>query len=164
MVLTRSYKHEDLREESTMNTMLRWSPTRQFHFHPDVNDLSERFFGGATDETAQRASWLPAAEGRMEDGTYVIQLALPGVDPKDVAVSWMDNVLTVKGQRKAGPDTADKEYFVREVTYGGFERSFALPEGVDGAQVEAKYANGMLEVRIPAPRTAVQRMIEVKAA
>jgi len=35
-----------------MNTMLRWSPTRQFHFHPDVNDLSERFFGGATDETA----------------------------------------------------------------------------------------------------------------
>src|SRR5437899_7428174 len=164
MVLTRSYKHEDLREESTMNTMLRWSPTRQFHFHPDVEDLSERFFGGATDETAQRTSWLPAAEGRMEDGTYVIQLALPGVDPKDVAVSWMDNVLTVKGERKAGPDTADKDYFVREVAYGGFERSFALPEGVDGAQVEAKYANGMLEVRIPAPRAAVPRMIEVKAA
>src|SRR5207247_777709 len=103
MVLTRSYKHEDLREESTMNTMLRWSPTRQFHFHPDVNDLSERFFGGATDETAQRASWLPAAEGRMEDGTYVIQLALPGVDPQDVKVSLMDHVLTVTGQPKAGP-------------------------------------------------------------
>jgi HSP20 family molecular chaperone IbpA len=48
--------------------------------------------------------------------------------------------------------------------YGGFERSFALPEGVDGAQVGAKYANGMLEVRIPAPRAAVPRMIEVKAA
>src|SRR5436309_3331162 len=89
MVLTRSYKHEDLREESTMNTMLRWSPTRQFHFHPDVNDLSERFFGGATEETAHLASWLPAAEGRMEDGTYVIQLALPGVDPQDVEVSLM---------------------------------------------------------------------------
>jgi len=164
MVSTRSYKHEDLREESTMNTMLRWSPTRQFHFHPDVNDLSERFFGGATDETAQRASWLPAAEGRMEDGTYVIQLALPGVDPQDVKVSLMDNVLTVKGERKADHDTVGKDYFVREVAYGAFERNFALPEGVNAAQVEAKYARGMLEVRVPAPQATTPRTIEVKAA
>src|SRR5947199_3659386 len=98
-----------------MNTMLRWSPTRQFHFHPDVNDLSERFFGGATDETAQRASWLPAAEGRMEDGTYVIQLALPGVDPQDVKVSWMDKGLTVKGERKEHKDNTGTDHFVREV-------------------------------------------------
>jgi HSP20 family protein len=151
--------------EDTMNTMLRWSPTRKFHFHHDVDDLSLRFFDGATDEAVQRpASWLPAAEGRIEDGTYVIQLALPGVDPKDVAVSLMDNVLTVKGERKADPDTADKDYFVREVAYGGFQRSFSLPEGVDATQVEAKYANGMLGVRIPAPRASMPRTIEVKAA
>ena len=79
-------------------------------------------------------------------------------------MSLMDNVLTVKGERKPGPDTPDKDYFVREVAYGGFQRSFALPEGVDANQVEAKYANGMLEVRIPAPRAAMPRTIEVKAA
>ncbi len=154
-------------EDSAMTTMMHWSPfTQKFHLHHHhVEDLFPRFVDDTTDETAPPvASWLPAAEGRLEDGTYIIQFALPGVDPKDVAVSWMDNVLTVKGERKAGPDTADKDYFVREVAYGGFERSFALPEGVDGAQVEAKYANGMLEVRIPAPRAAVPRMIEVKAA
>src|SRR5882762_10383929 len=150
--------------EHTMNTMLRWSPTRKFHFHQDVDDRF-RFFDGVTDETVQRpASWLPAAEGRIEDGTYVIQLALPGIDSKDVAVSLMDNVLTVKGERKPDPDTTDKEYFVREVAYGEFQRSFALPEGVDATQVEAKYANGMLKVRIPAPRAAMPRTIEVKAA
>ena len=148
-----------------MNTMLRWSPARQFHFHHDVDDLLERFVGGATDEAAQRArSWLPVAEGWIEDGIYVIQLALPGVDPKDVEVSWMDNLLTVKGERKADHDTASKDYFVREVAYGAFQRSFELPEGVDAAQVEAKHANGMLEVRVPAPRAATPRMIEVKAA
>ncbi len=149
-----------------MSTMLRWSPTRKFHFHHEADDLFLRFFEGVTtDETVQRpASWLPAAEGRIEDGTYVIQLALPGVDPKDVAVSLMDNVLTVKGERKADPHTTDKDYFVREVAYGGCQRSFALPEGVDATQVEAKYANGMLEVRIPAPRASMPRTIEVKAA
>jgi len=99
-----------------------------------------------------------------EDGTYVIQVALPGMDPKDVVVSLMDNVLTVKGERKADHDTTGKDYFVREVAYGAFQRSFALPEGIDAAQVEAKYANGMLEVRVPAPRAATLRTIEVKAA
>ncbi len=148
-----------------MNTMLRWSPTRKFHFHHDVDDLFLRFFDGVTDEAVQRpASWLPAAEGRIEDGTYVIQLALPGVDSRDVAVSLMDNVLTVKGERKAEPDTTGKDYFVREVVYGAFQRSFELPDGVDAAQVEAKYANGMLEVKVPAPRAATPRTIEVKAA
>jgi HSP20 family protein len=147
-----------------MNTMLRWSPTRQFHFHQAPENFFERFVGGTTDEAAQRSSWLPPAEGRVEDGTYVIQLALPGVDSKDVGVSVMDNVLTIKGERKPDHDTAGKDYFVREVAYGTFQRDFALPEGVDTAQVEAKYANGMLEVRVPAPRAATPRMIEVKAA
>jgi HSP20 family protein len=147
-----------------MTTMLRWSPTRQFHFHHDGDDLFQRFFGGATDEAAQRAPLLPAVEGRMEDGTYIMQFALAGVDPKDVAVSLMDNVLTVRGERKADHDSTGKDYFVREVAYGAFQRSFALPEGVDAAQVEAKSANGMLEVRIAAPPAATPRMIEVKAA
>jgi HSP20 family protein len=145
-----------------MNTMLRWSPARQFHYH--VDDLFEGFLGGATDEAAQRPRWLPAAEGRLEDGTYVIQLALPGVDPKDVKVSLMDNVLTVTGERQADHDTAGTDYFVREVAYGAFQRDFALPEGVDAARVEAKYERGMLEVRVPAPQAATPRMIEVKAA
>jgi HSP20 family protein len=148
-----------------MTTMLRWSPTRQSHYHHDLDALWPGFVNGATDEVAQRApTWLPAAEGRIDDGAYVIQLAMPGVDPKDVQVSWMNNVLTVKGERKADHDTTGKDYFVRELAYGEFQRTFELPEGVDVAHVEAKYANGMLEVKVPAPHVATPRMIEVKAA
>ena len=148
-----------------MNSMLRWSPTRQFHVHHDVDDVLERLASsGVTEQSAQGArSWLPAAEGWMENGTYVIRLALPGVDPKDVAVSWMDNVLTVKGERKADPDSTGKGYFVREIAYGAFQRNFELPAGVDAADVKAKHVSGMLEVSVPAPRLAKPRMIEVTA-
>ena len=149
-----------------MTTMMHWSPTQKFHLHHHhVEDLFPRFFGSATDEATQPASsWYPATEGRLEDGTYVIQFALPGVDPKEVALSLIDNVLTVKGERNANHDSTGKDYFVREVAYGAFQRSVTLPEGVDAAAVEAKYANGMLEVRVPAPRAAARRMIEIKAA
>jgi len=148
-----------------MNAMLHWSPAARFHFHQPSEDLFPQVFDGATNDTPQpAASWLPATEGRIEDGSYVIQFALPGVDPKEVKVSLMDNVLTVKGERKADHDTTGKDYFVREVVYGSFQRSVALPKGVDADQVEAKYANGMLEVRVPTPRAATPRTIEVKAA
>ena len=150
-----------------MTTMIRWSPftPNLHHHHHDVDDRFRRFFDGTTDQGAQdAASWSPAVEGRIENGTYVIQLALPGVDPKGVQVSLMDNILTVKGERKADHETAGKDYFVREVAYGAFQRSFALPEGIAAAHVEAKYANGMLEVRVPAPQAATPRTIEVKAA
>ena len=148
-----------------MSTTLHWSPTSRFHFHHPVDDLFPGFFSAATAEAPRPAmSWLPATEGRIEDGTYIIQFALPGVDPKEVNVSLMDNRLTVKGERKADHDTTGKDYFVREVVYGTFERSVALPEGVDAAHVEAKYANGMLEVRVPTPRAATPRMIEIKSA
>ncbi len=151
-----------------MTTMMHWSPfTSQFHLHHHhVEDLFPRFVdGAAADEAAPpAASWLPAVEGRLEDGTYIIQFVLPGVDPKAVEVSLMDNLLTIQGERKANHDPTGKDYFVREVAYGAFERSVTLPEGVDAAQVEAKCVNGMLEVRVPAPRAATPRMIEVKAA
>ena len=61
----------------------------------------------------------------------------------------MDNVLTVKGERKTDHETAGKDYFVRELAYGAFQRNFQLPEGVDVAHVEAKHSNGMLEVGSP---------------
>jgi HSP20 family protein len=155
------------REDSAMTTMMHWSPfTSKFHLHHHhVEDLLPRLVEGAIDEAAPAAaSWLPAAEGRLEDGNYIIRFALPGVDPKEVEVSLMDNSLTIKGERKANHESTGKDYFVREVTYGAFQRSVMLPEGVDAAQVEAKYVNGMLEVRVPAPRAATPRMIEVKAA
>ena len=150
-----------------MTTMMHWSPfTSKFHLHHHLlEDLFPRFVDDAAAEAAPpTASWLPAAEGRLEDGTYVIQFALPGVDPKAVEVSVMDNFLTVKGERKANHDPTGKDYFVREVAYGAFQRSFELPAGVDAAQVEAKCSNGVLEVRVAAPRAAMARTIEVKAA
>jgi hypothetical protein len=122
-----------------MTTMLRWSTTRQFHFHHDLDALLPGFFNGAADEAAQRVTaWLPAAAGRID--------------------------VTIEGERKADHDTTGKDYFLRELAYGAFQRTFALPEGADVAHVEAKYANSMLEVRVPVPHVATPKMIEVKAA
>ena len=147
-----------------MNTMLRWSPSRQFHFHQDPENMFERFLGSIANDAAQRSSWLPAAEARIEDGTYVLQLALPGVDPKEVSVSLMDNVLTIKGERKAESKKTEAGYERVERVAGTFLRRFTLPETAQADAITAKQANGVLEVSIPKQAQQQPKRIEVQAA
>lgn len=137
-----------------------------FQLRSEIDDVFGRFVGSQVDETPQawEPTWTPAVEGTREDGHYVIRVALPGVDPKDVEVAVTENELTIKGQRRRQGETMGDRYFARELAYGAFERRFTLPEGIDAAKVYAKYVNGMLEVRVPEPVVVGPKrvMIEVE--
>ena len=144
--------------------LTRWSP---FALHREVDDLFNRFFGNAwrpsrPDQGDSTPTWWPAVESYTQNGTLCIRVALPGVDPKDVDVSVTDRTLTISGSRKATDEGVEGNYFQREFAYGSFERSFAIPDGVDAGQVNAKYANGMLEISMPAPQLAVPKKIEIQ--
>jgi HSP20 family protein len=51
-----------------------------------------------------------------------------------------------------------------ERSFGEFQRSFVLPEGVEGAKIEASMAKGVLTVTVPKNAEAAPKKIEVKAA
>lgn len=60
-------------------------------------------------------------------------------------------MLTISGERKFEKKD-DKEQFHRiERSYGKFQRSFAVPEGVDANAIQATFNNGVLEVVLPKP-------------
>ena len=144
--------------------LTRWSP---FALHRDVDDLFGRFFGNAwrqlgVDDGDSTPTWWPAVESYAQNGTLCLRVALPGVDPKDVDVSVTDGTLTIGGSRKAAHEGVEGSYFQREFGYGSFERSFTIPDGVDAGQVNAKWANGMLEISMPAPQLAAPKRIEIQ--
>ena len=56
------------------------------------------------------AGWAPAVDIKYEDGPYVLQADLPGIDPKDIQLHMEDGVLTLKGQRRSEP-TQNKENY-----------------------------------------------------
>ncbi len=146
-----------------MMHVTRWSPfTPAFQLRRDIDDLFGRFVGQVAGEGGRAsAEWSPAVEGSEEDGQWVIRAALPGVDPKDVEVTLVEGQLTIKGQRRQAGEAKNGNYFARELSYGAFERSFSLPEGVDPAKVTARYTNGMLEVRVPKPIAEAPRKVAI---
>jgi HSP20 family protein len=143
----------------------RWTPfAPAFQLRRDIDDLFGRFFGQMSGNDGSQAGteWTPAVEGWEEDGHWVIKAALPGVDPKDVEVAMAQNQLTIKGERKRATEAKHDTYFAREMTHGSFERSFTMPEGVDPAKVNARYANGVLEVRVPKPVAEAPRKVAIE--
>jgi HSP20 family protein len=147
----------------------RFAPmTPMFQLRRDIDDLFGRVFGqmsgGEHTAPGDWASWTPAVEGAEDEHNYRIRVALPGVDPKDVEVTMAEGQLTIKGHRRADTEGKGSNYFARELSYGGFERTFTLPESVDAGKIAARFSNGMLEVTVPKPVAEAPRKVEIAVA
>ena len=98
-----------------------------------------------------------------EKDTYKITADMPGLDKKDIAVEIKNGVLSLSGEKKEEKTEKDKNrYYHYERRFGSFRREFALPDHVDADHVEAKYANGVLELTLNKTEGAKPKQIEVK--
>jgi len=107
---------------------------------------------------------MPSTDVTETDKEIEITAELPGMEEKDVQINLVDNVLTIRGEKKAEKEEKDKNYRLVERSYGSFERSIALPEGVKAEDVKASIAKGVLTVKVAKPAPAQAKKIEVKSA
>jgi HSP20 family protein len=121
--------------------------------HREMNrlfdDVFSRFEGGMPSLLGRIPSW-PSIEATETDKDVRISAELPGMDEKDVEVLVDEDVLTIRGEKKA--ESEDKERRFSERYYGRFERRVPLGQDVDEDKVEAAFKNGVLTITVP--RTA----------
>jgi HSP20 family protein len=60
--------------------------------------------------------------------------------------------------------STDVDVLHEEISYGAFERTFTMPDGVDADKLSAEYKDGVLEITAPVAASALPRRIEVKTA
>jgi HSP20 family protein len=107
---------------------------------------------------------MPSMDVTETDKEIELTAELPGLEEKDVQVNFADNVLTIRGEKTAQKEEKDKNYQLVERSYGSFERSIELPDGIDPNAIKASIAKGVLTVRVPKPAPAQVKKIEVKTA
>lgn len=108
----------------------------------------------------------PAVDVAERENEYEITAELPGLDEKDIEVRLSNGNLTIKGEKKEEKEEKEKDYYLSERRYGAFTRTFRVPDGVDADKVEARFAKGVLTVKLPktAQARSQEKKIEVKAA
>ena len=114
--------------------------------------------------TGGAAELPPNLDVTETDKQIEITAELPGLEEKDVQVNLADNVLTIRGEKKAEKEEKDKAYRLVECSYGSFVRSLELPDGVNAEAIKASIDKGVLKVTVPKPAPAQVKKIDVKAA
>ncbi|KAG1878598.1 small heat shock protein [Suillus tomentosus] len=134
------------------------------HFHYDPFTEFERLFDDAFSARFRPTSDVSrAVESGSRVGTFrpkmdLIEIEnnkimavfdLPGMQPENVTIDVQQNRLTISGEMKAESNRTEKDYAVRERTYGKFSRILQLPVGTEPKDVDAKMENGVLKVTFP---------------
>jgi len=108
------------------------------------------------------AALRPSMDVAETDKEIEITAELPGLREDEVQVDVSNDILTVKGEKKAEKEEKDKNYYVVERSFGSFSRSVQLPSAIDADQIKATLSNGVLKVVIPKPAASQSKKIEVK--
>ena len=106
---------------------------------------------------------MPQVEVLQRGNDLVVRADLPGLRREDVHVHLEDGLLTVSGERRFESTEEEDGVYHSERSYGRFSRSIPLPDGVDADACQAKFTDGVLEVRVPLPvQQSRSRRIEVR--
>ena len=96
-----------------------------------------------------------------QDGA-IVTAELPGVDPDDIDILVVDDILTLKGGRQPDELKEGETYHRRERRHGGFTRALQLPFQVDADKVEAVFEKGVLRISLPRAEADKPKKIAIK--
>jgi len=132
-----------------------------FTLHREMNRLFEqafRSFDLTPFGSVQAMSW-PNVEVSETDKEMKVTAELPGLEQKDVAVEFANNVLRISGEKKS--EAEDKERRFSERYYGRFERRIPV-EDVETDKIAASFRNGVLTVTLPRSPTAKEKVKRIE--
>ncbi|MCD6046101.1 MAG: heat-shock protein [Gammaproteobacteria bacterium] len=139
------------------NVLVSASPPKHNPFWPLQNALDNamsEFYGwfepfNFPTERFENILLHPAIDIVDSEDQFKVEAEMPGMGEEDVQVSINNNVLTIKGEKTTSKQDKSKNYRMREISYGSYERSVLLPDTVDVDKAKASFKKGMLWVVLP---------------
>ena len=132
--------------------------TRSNGLATELDGLLNEFFRPALVRGTADAATI-RVEVKETNDAYTVHAELPGVKKEDIAIEIDGDTVTIAAEVKRESEAKDGEKVLRsERLYGKTERRFALPAEIDEAMVEAKFADGVLELALPKKAPTVRKI------
>ncbi len=123
--------------------------------HREMNRLFDDVFNRFDVPSLGRNIPWPSIEVVSSENEVRVSAELPGTDEKDIEVLLDDDVITIRGEKKA--ESEDKERRFSERYYGRFERVIQLPFAIEEGKAEASFDNGVLMLTLSKSPKAQER-------
>jgi len=137
-----------------MNELARWDPFQESPF-----GLIPALFQPVASRFATSGPRMDVAE--LGDA-YQLAVELPGVRKEAIQVNVYKNSVTIAAEAaEEKPEGEEPNWLLRERTFGKLSRSITLPEELDDAGSQAKYADGVLTLTLKKQRASQTRRLTV---
>ena len=104
---------------------------------------------------------IPKVNIYETDAEFHVEMAAPGMTKDDFKVELDNNMLTISSQKEFENVEDDKKnYQRREYSFQSFVRSFHLPDSAEAEKINAKYADGILNLVIPKKEEAKRKPVK----
>jgi HSP20 family protein len=141
-----------------MQNLISYDPRADSNF----DELFRGFFRPVRLEGAPTPLTIKMDVTETENG-YLVHSEMPGIKKEDIDVAIEGNQVTISAEVKREWEKRDGDRLLRSERYfGNVYRSFTLPAELDESACEAKYDNGVLELKLvqkaaaPGKRLAIQ--------
>lgn len=104
---------------------------------------------------------MPAFDITESEKGYRVSTELPGIGVKDLEVTLIEGVLKIKGEKRQEAEKNEDNYLRIERSYGSFERSFRIPNGIEANKIDATYKDGILNLTIPKSKETKSKKIKI---
>ena len=108
--------------------------------------------------------WKPSLELEEKDNEFRLQIAVPGVEPKDIDIEVTPEDILVKAELHHEHKEERGVVHACEFNSGSLFRSIHLPKKIDADKVKAEFKNGVLSLKAPVAEEARAKRIRVDAA
>ncbi|OGP72092.1 MAG: molecular chaperone [Deltaproteobacteria bacterium RBG_13_58_19] len=142
-----------------------WRPFREVsRLRREMDRLWDEYFGpGRRALQPLEEAWAPAIDVSEAADQITVKAEVPGMEAKDIDISLVGDVLTIKGEKKSEREEKKENYHLVERTYGSFSRSLKLPTAVKADKIDASYKQGVLTIVCPKKEEVKPKQIEIKA-
>ena len=128
-----------------------------FNFQREMDRMFDRFWNELPNRTAAPSSpsSSPSLQVTAVDDGWRVDVPLPGIDPKDVALEVAGNNLSIRAE----VPTEDKD---RNVTR--YEQTLVIPQFLDLEKLTASHRHGMLRLTLPLKESIKPRRVQIETA
>lgn len=117
---------------------------------------------GTRREAAEQPEGTLTVDVFRDEGDIVIQSTIAGADSKDLDISILNDMVTIRGTRAPETKVRTQNYYYQELYWGPFSRSIILPEEVDADSAKASIKAGILTIRLPTLEKAKTKRLKIE--
>ncbi len=118
-------------------------------FEREFREMTRRFWDTDLAFTDTAGMITPRVDVKSDDHAITVTAEIPGVDQKDIHVTFEKNHLIISGEKKQEHEEKKEGYHRRERTYGSFRRVIPIDHEVKEGEAKAHFKNGVLTVELP---------------